>query len=75
MNTVNELKITVPVTCPYCGAITEVTMTKVEYDRYMNGELVQRIFPNASLTYRELLISGTCKRCQDNFWGPEENVA
>lgn len=67
-NTVN-----VEVKCPFCNKLSTIfDVPKDAYDKFENGELVQRAFPNMSSTDREMLITGMCKECQENIFGKEE---
>lgn len=60
--------------CPICGNVNYVDVDEEEYNNYINGELVQRAFPNMDCTTRELLVTGTCPDCWDMmFCGEEED--
>lgn len=58
--------------CPFCGKLHDV---KVPFDGYLawqSGELIQNAMPSLTPTQREQLISGLCPKCQDDFFGAEE---
>lgn len=57
--------ICVAVTCLVCGSVEFLGMTEQQYDDLCTGEkLIQNIFPDMSLSEREMLISGICPDCQ-----------
>ncbi len=58
--------LAITVKCPFCGAESTVNAPyggAVAY--YKNGALIQDAFPEMSADDREILISGICKKCQD----------
>ena len=55
--------------CPFCGAVTIVTVDEDGLNAYNEGALVQKAFPDMSATEREVLISGICPKCQDDIFG------
>ena len=67
----NEM-ITLKIKCPFCGELTEVTVTALDYVAYTSGELAQKAFPYLSPDERELIISGMCPDCQSKFFGSDE---
>ena len=62
-------KTDITVKCPFCGCITLLrNIDKDAFTKYMNGELIQRVFPEMSANDRELLMTGMCKKCQDQIF-------
>lgn len=59
--------IDIKTTCPMCGKNTVITVTKTQYERYQNGELIQNCFPEMKPEIREMLITGICPECWDKF--------
>ena len=55
--------------CPRCGKQTELEVDAVAYGAYMNGERVERAFPEFNRFQRELFISGYCYDCQEKEFG------
>ena len=49
--------------CPFCGKKQIVTVKSEDYDKWENGELIQRAFPYLTSNERETLITGICDNC------------
>ena len=49
--------------CPFCGKKHVVTVKSEDYDKWENGELIQRAFPYLTPSEREALITGICDDC------------
>jgi hypothetical protein len=58
--------------CIMCGLLHEVEVDEAQLRRYMEGEFVQKAFPDMSVAERELLVSGTDDECF-NLMFPEED--
>jgi len=56
------MKIETPA-CPVCGDTGTVEVSLEELERYAAGELVQNVWMNKSLNWRELFITGTHPEC------------
>lgn len=53
-----------------CGKNEVLSVTNADFQKYQDGvEHVQNIFPDMSKQDRELLISGTCRKCQKEIFG------
>lgn len=65
-------KIAIEVRCPFCGAINHIAVFETDYDRWIDGELVQNAFPYLTADERELLVSGLCFKCQDDVFGSDD---
>jgi len=62
----------VAVSCRSCGDIHTIELSFDGESRWKSGELIQNALPELSLDDRELLISGTCGKCWDAMFPPEE---
>ena len=58
--------------CPFCGCLTTLNVSEIGFNKWMNGELVQKAFPSLSATDREILISGICSECQIGVFGLDD---
>ena len=65
-NKMSVVRITI--TCPFCEMIHYVDVFEKDYNKYINGELVQKCFPYLTATEREQLISNLCPMCQDEIF-------
>lgn len=61
-------KITLEITCPFCGSLHYVTADAEKVNRWMGGELIQNVLGELSATEREQLISHICPACQDEIF-------
>ena len=43
--------------CPHCDTVTDVEFTRSDLDKYLGGELVQRVWPSEPTAFREVMIS------------------
>ena len=57
----NNIKI--ETVCLFCGKKQIVTVNSEDYDKWENGELIQKAFPYLSASDREALITGICDEC------------
>ena len=59
--------------CPFCGKDNRVEVTEREmtgYEKWVRGEgNIQNVMPFLSVEKREILISGTCLKCQSSVFG------
>lgn len=55
--------------CTICGKGRIVKVSKIGYDRWLRGELIQNALPELSVDDRELLMSGICGECFDKLFG------
>lgn len=62
---------TVAITCPFCGANHEVKVDFIAYTNWLDGELIQNAMPDLTPTEREQLISRICPKCQEKFFGAD----
>jgi hypothetical protein len=51
--------------CTFCNKKAVVTMTDVEYRRYISGLSIQEALPSWPRNQRELLLTGTHAECWD----------
>lgn len=54
--------------CPFCGKETSVEVDAKKWDLVLNGTSVQMAFPELDTANREILISGMCYNCQEDFY-------
>ena len=55
-------------TCPFCGKTTPIQIRRVaDYHAWQNGALAQDAFPYLSADEREMLISGMCPICWNDW--------
>ena len=66
-------KITIETRCPFCGAINHVAVFEADYDRWIDGELVQNAFPYLTADEKELLVSGLCLDCQKEVFDYDDD--
>jgi len=62
-------KYLIVLACPFCGKEHSVKVPAEGYIKWLNGELVQKAFPELSATEREQLISQICPDCQESIFG------
>ncbi len=60
--------------CP-CGSQRTIVVAEHAWNRYIRGQLAQIAFPDLSDSDREHIISGTCARCWNEMFPPEEAEA
>lgn len=61
---------TVHIICPFCRREHYVEDVPVRgFDRWQDGELIQRALPDLTPTQREQLISNLCPDCQRKVFG------
>lgn len=61
------------IVCPFCGEEHFVVVDEKEFMAWESGELIQKAMPTLSETEREQLISHICPKCQEKFFGVEED--
>lgn len=62
--------ITLEINCPFCGRLSTVVVFASSYEEYQAGATVQEAFPYLSASDREIIISGICRKCQLDVFGP-----
>ena len=67
--------ITLTMNCPFCGSLHQVTVGEDAFEKYVNGALASKAFPQLTATEREQIISEICPKCQSKFFeeDPEED--
>lgn len=66
--------VNLKIRCPYCGTVSIVRVKGEDYDRYARGEgYIHTCFPYLDITDREKLITGFCKKCQEDIFDFEED--
>ena len=61
------------VTCWNCETSHVVEVPAAGWKAWRSGELIQDALPELSADDRELLMSGTCGPCFDNFFPPDSD--
>ena len=59
-------------TCFICGEDQTVRVDKLDYGKWVGGELIQNAMPYLTSGERELLISGYCNSCFDNLFKDDD---
>lgn len=65
--------ILVRVACPLCRQADEVEVPVKGFMRWQAGELIQQAMPELDADRREQLMSGTCAKCWDEIFPPDED--
>jgi hypothetical protein len=58
--------------CQWCPTQIEVPVDLKKIDAWRKGQLIQNAMPDLSKDLREMFISGTCPKCWDEMFPPEE---
>lgn len=58
--------------CLFCGEQNEISVPTIDFMRWQGGVLIQHAMPYLTPTNREFLISGTCRKCQEVYFGGDE---
>lgn len=65
--------ITTIVDCPTCPRITTLLVSKEGFMKWRQDHIfIQEALPELSATNRETLISGICRRCQDEVFDEDD---
>ena len=59
-------------TCRECGETKILFLRLQDLQRWKSGEVIQRVFPDLSQGDRELMMSGICGECFDDFFEQEK---
>jgi hypothetical protein len=60
-------------TCPICKKETTLEIEDYQYEKWRRGEFAQDVFSSLSPADREVIISGLCHKCQDNFFDEDDD--
>jgi len=56
-------------TCPMCRKDNEpIQVSRLAYEKWQRGGLIQNCFPRLTNLQRETLITGYCQPCWDKMW-------
>jgi hypothetical protein len=58
--------------CHFCEHTEKVSAPEEDFIKWREGGYIQDVFSYLSLDTRELMISGICGKCYDNFFKEEE---
>ncbi len=67
-----EETINIRTVCPGCQTVKIITCSLTGYQRWKDGELIQRALPELRGSERESLITGYCDPCWDKFMMPPD---
>jgi len=70
-----DTRITFVKHCPMCGGATDITVGKVDFDRWQQGELIQNVWPDATPEMREVMISGMHNACWKKMFAADTEGA
>ena len=73
INRINETTLEVVTECVFCQQNAIVIVNENEYNKWQDGELVQRAFPSMNKHEREMLISGTHPHCWDEMFADDKD--
>ena len=59
-------------TCPLCRKQQSLFVKEEQIEKWENGMLIQKAFPELSVSQREILQTGTCGTCWDNMFSEKE---
>lgn len=65
--------MTVARRCPFCQKVTSIAVDPIAYMMWERGACVQDALPMLSVAEREVIISGLCVSCQDDFFDDEDD--
>lgn len=68
----NRHEVCVVTACPFCGHANEIEVNEADYLDWDDGKMAQDAFPYLSADEREMLISGICPHCWDEYFGSDE---
>jgi hypothetical protein len=54
--------------CPGCKRVRTLEVSEEDFERWRNGTLIQRAFPELTADEREGLITGYCGPCWDKLF-------
>jgi hypothetical protein len=63
----------VQVTCDITRETHEFVVSVDAHERWTNGELIQKAFPDLSTDEREMLMTGTTPREWENLFGKDDD--
>ena len=58
--------------CPICGHLSHLKVDKEKYIQWSSGELIQRVWPDSTPDWRELLKTGIHSKCWDELFKEDE---
>ena len=58
--------------CLFCGEQNEISVPTFDFIKWQSGYPIQDAMPYLTPTNREFLISGTCRKCQEVYFGGAE---
>lgn len=58
--------------CTYCDTVKEIWIPEHEFEEYVNGACIQDAMKSLQKDDRELITSGICPKCWEQFFGGED---
>jgi hypothetical protein len=58
--------------CQWCPTQIEAPVVLEQIEAWRKGQMIQDAMPHLSKDIREMFISGTCPKCWDEMFPPEE---
>jgi hypothetical protein len=56
-------------TCSECKRLVEIAIQESDFEIFRTSSIsIQKCFPYLTFNEREILLSGVCGRCYDNFF-------
>lgn len=69
----NTATVEITKVCPFCGKVNHLIVNQEMYNRWIDGEPVQKVFYMVDASERELLMSGICHDCQNDIFGGDDD--
>lgn len=63
--------VTVTRVCPHCDREKAIQVEEDKYNRWLEGELIQNVWPEKSTEEREEIKTGFCPECWNFMFGGE----
>lgn len=67
-----NITITKHYNCNHCDHSEDITFGFDDYTRWKDGEVIQHAMDYLTPDEREMIISGTCGKCFDEFFPPND---
>lgn len=68
----DEVVVITTASCIGCGKDGKIRVMKRDFERWQDGELIQKAFPEMPVGDREQLMSGMHSACFDKLWKDAE---
>lgn len=61
-------RVIVTKTCQWCSQPATIEVGRAAFEKWVEGEKVQNVWPSLGADQREMLISGTHPECWELMW-------